>query len=279
LYRECTRWHVELGWDLARDWAAVDPARQTGQLPGWVARDIDGRARGCAFGVDGPAGRQIAAVIAGDRASAEGLFHAAIHDGEPGGILAFVRTDAVVTADVWRAHGFAVQPYAYLVAPTVARPALGSSWEASDRLATAQLLERAYATDTTLRPFARRGTPDEWLDYLDALTLRPGCGVFSPAASVVLRTGDEVIGVALVTAIGATTAHLAQLAVTPEARGRGWAARLVAAARANAARVLGASRLSLLVSSANTPALTVYRRAGFVHAGDFLTASFGNSPA
>src|SRR5262245_12832384 len=46
LQQEYARWHVDLGWNLARDWAAVEPARQSGLLPGWISRDHKGRARG-----------------------------------------------------------------------------------------------------------------------------------------------------------------------------------------------------------------------------------------
>jgi ribosomal protein S18 acetylase RimI-like enzyme len=136
---------------------------------------------------------------------------------------------------------------------------------------------RAYADDRSLRPFARQGTPSDWLDYVDALTMRPGCGVFSSQSSVVIRDGQRLLGVALVTSIGPTTAHLAQLAVAQEARGRGLAQTLLSEARAHAGRVLGASRISLLVSTANSPALTLYARLGFRHAGDFVAAEFGGS--
>jgi ribosomal protein S18 acetylase RimI-like enzyme len=84
-----------------------------------------------------------------------------------------------------------------------------------------------------------------------------------------------LLGVALGTSIGSTTAHLAQLAVAPEARGRGLAQTLLAAARANADRVLRASRISLLVSTANTRALRLYARAGFRRTGDFVAAARG----
>jgi ribosomal protein S18 acetylase RimI-like enzyme len=273
LRRECTRWSVDLGWDLARDWAAVEPARRAGLLSGWVVRGTDRQARGWAFGVDLEGERQVGAVVADDEDAAHRLIEELTADTSIAHALAFVRVNDVVTADLLRTSGFGVQPYLYLVAPSGGATGVAEAWQTDDRVATAELLMRAYADDRTLRPFARRGTPDEWLEYVDALTMRPGCGVFSPQSSVVIRLGQRLLGVALVTSIGPTTAHLAQLAVAPEARGRGLASTLLTAARANAERVLRASRLSLLVSAANASAFGLYARAGFRHAGDFVAAS------
>lgn len=273
LSRECTRWSVDLGWDLARDWAAVEPARRAGLLSGWIVRGLDHQPRGWAFGVDLDDERQIAAVVADNSDAAQQLLHACTADPAFPRSLVFVRANDVITADVLAAHGFAVQPYVYLIAPTGGTLAVHEPWRADDRLQTAHLLMRAYAGDRSLRPFARLGTPEDWLDYVDGLTMRPGCGVFSPQASVVIREGGAVVGVALVTSIGQTTAHLAQLAVAPEMRGRGLARTLLVAARVSADRVLRASRMSLLVSTANTAALRLYARAGFRHAGDFVAAS------
>lgn len=277
LHRECTRWSVDLGWDLVRDWAAVEPARRSGLLAGWIVRGLDHQPRGWAFGVDVDDERQIAAMVADTADATTQLIHACMAGPSVTRALAFVRADDVVTADVLTAHGFSVQPYVYLIAPTGGTTPVSEPWCAADRFATADLLMRAYAEDRSLRPFARQGTPEDWLDYVDALTMRPGCGIFSPQASVVMREGGALVGVALVTSIGQTTAHLAQLAVAPQMRGRGLARALLSAARVSADRVLRASRISLLVSTANTPALRLYARAGFRHAGDFVAAVFAGA--
>jgi ribosomal protein S18 acetylase RimI-like enzyme len=287
LRQEYDRWHVDLGWDLERDWAAVEPARKSGLLPGWLARDAKGVTRGWAFGVDQPEIRQIGAVVADADEYADRLIAAA--SGDPlRETIAFVKSSPVVTAARWRRLGFAVQPYIYKVAPTrtaAARDAgsgkgrpdadagiTAACWSNSDGHETAKLLARAYAADRGLRPFARGGSAAEWHDYVAAITLRPGCGVFSPAASVAMRQHGELVGVALVTSIGRTTAHLAQLALDPSVRGRGISWTLLDRARANADRVLGASRLSLLVSEANRAALAIYSRQGFRAAGEFIAA-------
>jgi ribosomal protein S18 acetylase RimI-like enzyme len=279
LRREYTRWSVDLGWDLARDWAAVDPARRSGLLAGWLARDAAGAPSGLAFGVDLPDTRQLAAVIAEDGAVVDGLLATAT--GDPGRhTLFFGRVGDGLTVGALERAGFTIQPYAYLVAPIETRPLTDvidepdavTSYSADDSEQVAALLMSAYASDRTLRPFARAGTIDDWRDYVNALTLRPGCGVFSPDASVLIRRNGELQAVALVSSIGATTAHLGQFAIAPARRGQGLSHRLLALARARAARVLGASRCSLLVSEANPAALKIYAAAGFNRAGCFAVA-------
>jgi ribosomal protein S18 acetylase RimI-like enzyme len=277
LHRECTRWSIDLGWDLARDWAAVEPARQAGLLPGWITRDDNGRARGWAFGVDGAEVRQIGALVADNDAAADALLRDIV--ATPSRIEAFVRNCDGLTAALWHAHGFAVQPYDYLVAPlrpptapAATAPTDERPWRSTDVPTAAELFMRAYAADTSLRPFARTGRIDDWEEYVRALTERPGCGVFVPECSVVVEDGGLMAGVALVTSVGATTAHLAQLAVAPGHRGRGLAMRLLCAASERARTTLGASRISLLVSRANTVAQAIYRRVGFAPVAEFTTA-------
>jgi ribosomal protein S18 acetylase RimI-like enzyme len=274
LQQEYTRWFVELGWDLSRDWAAVDPARRAGLVPGWIARDDRGRPRGWAFGVEQPGVLQLGAVVAADAATLESLLDQAAQDRDT---LLFVRSSDVVSASALAALGFSVQPYRYLVATSLLRsercePFEMAAWNAGDLEATASLLARAYASDLALRPFARQGTLSEWIEYVEAITLRPGCGEFSANASVTLRHGGELVAVALVTSVGPTTAHLAQLAIVPAMRGRGISRAVLSTVRHNAARVLKSSRCSLLVSEANPAACALYARAGFRQDGAFLAA-------
>lgn len=275
LHAECTRWAVDLGWDLARDWAAVEPARRSGLLPGWVAKASDGHIAGWAFAADALDRRQIGALVADDAGVAECL----LRDGVLAGVEAlggFIRTTPTVNAEVFKSLSLSPQPYHYLVRQLGYGEPFGKAelseqtWQDADAEPVADLLRQAYAADRSLRPFARVGTHEDWCDYVDALTRRPGCGVFSPESSVVVREGDSVRGVALVTSVGPTTAHLAQMAVAPAARARGLGAELLAEAARRASRGLRASRLSLLVSDANPTACRLYARAGFSAEGEFL---------
>ncbi|GMV23082.1 MAG: hypothetical protein AMXMBFR57_30310 [Acidimicrobiia bacterium] len=275
LHAECTRWAVDLGWDLARDWAAVEPARRSGLLPGWVAHTPDGHIAGWAFAADGLDRRQLGALVADDGEVAVRLLR--------GGVLAgiealggFIRTTPTVNAGVFQSVSHSVQPYHYLVRqlgygePFGTAELSSETWQDADAESVADLFRQAYAADRSLRPFARVGTHEDWCDYVDALTRRPGCGVFSPESSVVVREGHTLLGVALVTSVGPTTAHLAQIAVTPAARTRGLGGALLAEAMRRASRHLRASRLSLLVSDANQSACRLYTRAGFHPEGEFL---------
>src|SRR5213075_182362 len=105
---------------------------------------------------------------------------------------------------------------------------------------------------------------------------------FLPEASgVILRSegggghrrhgGADLDGAVVVTAVGLRTAHIAQLAVDPGARGNGLGARLVCAAAA-AANAQGYERLSLLVAESNAGAAALYERLGFQQTASFLAA-------
>ncbi len=275
LHAECTRWAVDLGWDLARDWAAVEPARRSGLLPGWVARAPDGHIAGWAFAADTPERRQLGALVAEDEEVARRLLVGGVLSGVEA-IGGFIRTTPTVNAGVFQSLSLSVQPYHYLTRPLGWDPppapvdVRAGDWADGDVDPVAELFRSAYAADDSLRPFARVGTHEDWRDYVDALTQRPGCGVFSPESSVVIREGASLLGVALVTSVGPTTAHLAQIAVTPAARARGLGAVLLAEVMRRASRHLRASRLSLLVSEANHSACRLYTRAGFSAEGEFL---------
>lgn len=66
--------------------------------------------------------------------------------------------------------------------------------------------------------------------------------------------------------VAADEAELLTIAVLPAARGRGLGAALLDACLAESA-ALGARRLHLEVAAANSPALALYARAGFVETG------------
>jgi ribosomal protein S18 acetylase RimI-like enzyme len=75
----------------------------------------------------------------------------------------------------------------------------------------------------------------------------------------------------VVTTVGPKTAHVAQIAVDPSARGNGLGAQLVCAAAA-AAGAQGYERLTLLVAASNAGAGALYERLGFRQTATFLAA-------
>jgi GNAT superfamily N-acetyltransferase len=87
---------------------------------------------------------------------------------------------------------------------------------------------------------------------------------------LVARVGDEAIGLAWarIDAAAPETAHLFQVWVAPEHRGRG-AGRLLLEATVAWARTRGVRELALDVTCGDTPAVRLYSKAGFRISGDF----------
>src|SRR5699024_10336731 len=109
-----------------------------------------------------------------------------------------------------------------------------------------------------VRAFAPNGTMEEWSEYIGSLLHRPGCGWFVPELSFVVPANQpgEVAAAVLVTDLSTGTAHVAQIAVDPAERGRGWGGRLKSAAAA-AAAVHGYSQMPRLVAGSNRPAVSL----------------------
>jgi ribosomal protein S18 acetylase RimI-like enzyme len=94
----------------------------------------------------------------------------------------------------------------------------------------------------------------------------------------VIRDGNDVVGLALMTDIAPGTAHLVQLAVDPAARG----ARLGEALVGRACALLQQASyqtLTLMVSERNVAARALYDRAGFRHDATFLAATLNVADA
>ena len=171
--------------------------------------------------------------------------------------------------------------------PHVARglsPAEGSSgapqgcspapWTDNRLPAAATLLGRSYTLDDPARPFARGGRPHEWLEYVTQLVTKSACGTFLPSASFVApgTASATIDGVTLMTRLTPDTAHVAQIAVAPEARGRGLARQLLTASL-GAAHAAGCARATLLVSERNAIAGRLYEDLGFEEVTAFVSAA------
>ena len=97
--------------------------------------------------------------------------------------------------------------------------------------------------------------------------------MFLPDVSLIVRGESEerADAVARLTRLSHDTVHLAQLAVAPEARGRGLARRLTVLSL-DAAAAAGYARATLLVSERNQRARHVYDQLGFEEAAMFVSA-------
>jgi ribosomal protein S18 acetylase RimI-like enzyme len=91
----------------------------------------------------------------------------------------------------------------------------------------------------------------------------PGCGVFSPSASVVAVSSFGVLaGLSLASIVNDRTGHITQLCVAPEFRGTGLGYELMRRSLLRLFRA-GCRRVSLTVTSSNVEAIRLYQQVGF----------------
>lgn len=273
-------WRRDLSWDTSATWLALDEARRSGQAGGMVVRDGETVA-GWTYWVPRGSELHCGALVAADAAAAEALTEAVVRAADTmaaSRLVLFTCAPAPALPEVLQARGFALDPYDYLARPLdavmreAATPGVTRAWDLRDLEATAALFKASYAADVR-RPFAGEGGDADWRAYTRDLVLTDGCGRFRMSISrAATGPGGRLDGVALVTDLGEGTAHLAQLAVRPEARGQGLARRVLAAA-VDGARRAGFARMTLLVSRANTAARALYGAEGFAPMAAFLAAT------
>jgi len=287
---EATRWLSALHWDTRPALARIESARSAGTLPGLIARDDRGAVRGWTFYLLHEGVLQVGAFVADSALATATLLDAMARSREAAAASAmmfFVFPTAPDLVEQLATRGFAVERYRYLQAeltdagcglPSSTPPSRAGgvappeSWNPARWNAVAALLRRAYADDAA-RPFARGGTPLDWLEYVTQLVTTNACGSFLPEASVTLSGASpaELDGATLLTRLTPDTAHLAQIAIAPDARGRGLARRLLTASL-DAARTAGCARATLLVSERNAAAGRLYGAMGFEEVAAFVFA-------
>ena len=93
----------------------------------------------------------------------------------------------------------------------------------------------------------------------------PGCGLFDPAASRVLayRGRDELAALLLCSRVREDVGHVTQICVSRQYRRRGLGAWLLADC-SRSLRGHGFQALTLTVTRANSDAVALYHRSGFV---------------
>ena len=138
------------------------------------------------------------------------------------------------------------------------------SWSESLYQPTAELIHHAYAGHLDSNINDQYRTLHGSLRFLHNIVRFPGCGTFDPQASfaVIDRNTRTLAGVLLSSRIAADVAHITQLCVTPDYRGRNLGAVLLEQAMTQLpSRHYRA--ITLTVSEANTPAVQLYRAQGF----------------
>jgi ribosomal protein S18 acetylase RimI-like enzyme len=100
--------------------------------------------------------------------------------------------------------------------------------------------------------------------FLNNIVRFPGCGVFDPEASLVVRSKltRAPLGVILCSMVRSDVGHITQVCLVPEQRGRGLGRALIQCSAAELRR-RGSKTLSLTVTQANSGAVNLYKQMGF----------------
>jgi ribosomal protein S18 acetylase RimI-like enzyme len=277
--REKQHWQANLGWDTARIWATIEEARIARFLPGFVAFDETGLARGWTFVVIDKDYLHIGGLVADSPTTTAVLLDAAL--GESAHVDAcFILNRAEGLERALDDRGFDVERFHYLyrhlpesVVGVLAVPACDppgnvlETWQDGTDRDVAALLEVAYPGESGIH-FAPDGN---WSRYVSGLVQHAGCGVFDATLSRVVRNGKRLAAAVVATSLSATTAHIAQLAVHPDSRGCGLATLLVERTIA-AATAAGKTVITLLVGERNTAALALYKSLEFTSSAVFVAA-------
>jgi ribosomal-protein-alanine N-acetyltransferase len=285
LEAEMATWDRDLHWDVHQSWAAIEPARVEGRLPGVALIDRDGAPRAWACYLRHRDALQVALLVAESPSETRQLVDAIAASPEAAGTaihVLFTRDAAPGLPAALASRGFSTAYYRYRICRAAVFPQEplpeARDWRPGDELAMADLCGRAYDQASGLRAFAPRGTAEEWHDYIGTLVNGTSCGRFLPACSFVVPSGTpgRIDGAVLVTRLRTGVAHIAQIAVDPDRRRRHVGRRLLARASA-CARACGHDVLTLLVAERNTAAVALYDRLGFEEAGRFV-AAVNNQP-
>ncbi|WP_035352261.1 GNAT family N-acetyltransferase [Edaphobacter aggregans] len=137
-------------------------------------------------------------------------------------------------------------------------------WSSLYYQVAAELIHAAYTGHIDSRINDQYCSLHGSLRFLHNIVRFPGCGVFEAEQSWLLRdrTTSRLIGMILCSRVAPDVAHITQLCVSPSHRGRGLGQALLAHATQSLA-LSGTSAISLTVTEANRPAVTLYEDAGF----------------
>jgi ribosomal protein S18 acetylase RimI-like enzyme len=292
---ERERWLRVLQWDTTSSWREIEHARTTWGLPGLVAMDASGACRGFAFYLVEDGRLEIGGVTSDEVTATDALLDAVLDAAAAAGaegVRTLLFDGAAGLRSGLTARAFDVEQCLYLsrrLRPHVARAAGVpgaapdapggsfvetldgfSTWNDADVAPAAALLRRSY-DQVAGRLFAPANAPAEWERYVRNLVTYGGCGVLNAAATRVVRDGDAMRALALVTDLGPGVAHIVQFALDPVVRGRGLARALLEEVCTGLAE-RGASVLTLLVAASNLKARALYDAAGFRQDATFLAA-------
>jgi GNAT superfamily N-acetyltransferase len=139
-----------------------------------------------------------------------------------------------------------------------------STWQPEFYEPAAALIHRCYAGHMDAGINDQYQTLHGSQRFLHNIIRFPGCGIFDPENSWLLRNPETLAIEALLLSsrVRPDVAHITQLCVEPSLRGHGLGQQLLAHHAAHIAKS-GAKTLSLTVTEANTPAIHLYHRNNF----------------
>ncbi|MFI5078325.1 MAG: hypothetical protein ACHQRO_13335, partial [Vicinamibacteria bacterium] len=206
LEAERQRWIGALHWDAQPAFDLLERTRQSGQAPGLVAYDADGRPHGFTHYFLQNRRLQISGLVAESGEVTRQLLDDVLRTPEAelaSDVLCFAFPASTALEGALTRRRFDVTRYSYLqralapataAAPSTAPAAIAShlrQWTEDDAVDTVRLFARSYAGNEAAKAFAPRGTLEEWAQYVAQIIKTPGCGRFLPAASVSVQRGRQ----------------------------------------------------------------------------------------
>ncbi len=143
----------------------------------------------------------------------------------------------------------------------------------------ATLIQRSYQGHVDAEINEQYRTVPGALRFLKNIVILPGCGMFQPHASFVVRPArsghatsvDDLVAVVLTSCVSHGVGHTTQICVLPEYRRLALGRRLMAAS-IQALRSTRHQALSLTVTADNTRAIRLYEQIGFQTVKTFSAA-------
>jgi ribosomal protein S18 acetylase RimI-like enzyme len=195
--------------------------------------------------------------------------------------------DAGSIDETFLAAGFTLHPRLFMeydlpppAVPTSSSPALSPNglgaqpnlspniellpWSANHYQAAAELIHESYLGHIDARINDQYCSLHGSLRFLHNIVRFPGCGVFDPNQSWVLRdeTTNTLAGMVLCSRVADDVAHITQLCVTPSRRGDGLG-RLLLQHSMNHLAQSNFAAITLTVTEANHQAVKLYNDSGF----------------
>ena len=284
LEREAELWQERLRWDYRASTELLLQYLESRILHGFVALDR-GRVCGYTFCVYEGHKAVIGDAFAAGHASSgdadttrlllthvlEMLRHSPAVDRVESQLLLF---NAGEFAGLFAGPGFTVYPRLFLECD-LRRPADEAAqeipaelelmpWNAQDYQAAAELIYTCYVGHTDAQINDQYRTLHGSLRFLHNIVRFPGCGIFEANLSWMLRDRKTrvLIGMILSSRVAPEVAHITQLCVAPEFRGRGFG-RLLLERCAEGLLGAGFEAVTLTVTEGNDQAVRLYERFGF----------------